>query len=401
MDESITQTQRRLDKRPVLALVLTGGGARSAYQVGVLRALTEIVPRGRNPFQVIVGTSAGAVAASVLAAEAAHWRRAVAGLEEVWANFRANQVFRVDPLHMFRSGCHWGLSLLSGGFLLSPPKSMLDNSPLRELLSRSVDWSGVRTSIERGHLRALALCATSYVTGQSVAFYDGRDNIEEWARVQRIGRRAQLTLDHLMASVAIPLLFPPMQLGEEHFGDGAMRQMNPLSPAVHLGADRMLVIGVRARRAAGVAVTQMPIEPPTPGQIFGYMLDTLFTDQIYGDLEQLERINELVHAAPEQARGARAIDTLMLAPSVDPREVAARHVGEMPRSLRALLRVIGARDADGSQLSSYLMFESGYTQELIQLGYRDAMEARVALHAFVTGETLPKLITSPGVAQAT
>jgi NTE family protein len=401
MDESATQTQRRLDKRPVLGLVLTGGGARSAYQVGVLKALAEICPRGRNPFQIIVGTSAGAVAASVLAAEAVHWRAAVAGLEEVWANFRASQVFRVDPLHMFRAGCHWVLSLLSGGLLLSPPKSMLDNTPLREMLARRIDWSGVHTSIERGHLRALALCATSYVTGQSVAFYDGRDTIREWARVQRVGRRAELTLDHLMASVAIPLLFPPMQLGEEHFGDGAMRQMNPLSPAVHLGADRLLILGVRARRNAGVAVTQVPIVPPSPGQIFGYMLDTLFTDQIYGDLEQLERINELVHAAPEHARGARTVESLMLAPSVDPREVAARHIDEMPRSLRALLRVIGAKDAEGSQLASYLMFEAGYTQELIALGYRDAMEARTALLAFITGEHLPSVITSPGVAQAT
>ncbi len=395
------QPERRRTKRPVLALVLTGGGSRSAYQIGVLRALAEICPRGRNPFQVIVGTSAGAVAASVLAAEAVHWRRAIAGLEQVWGNFRASQVFRVDPWHMIRSGAHWILSLLSGGLLLTPPKSMLDNSPLRELLSRSVDWPGVRKSIERGHLRALALCATSYVTGQSVAFYDGQESCRDWARAQRVGRRATLTLDHLMASVAIPLLFPPMQLGEEHFGDGAMRQMNPLSPAVHLGADRILVIGVRARRAAGVAISHLPIEQPTPGQIFGYMLDTLFTDQIYGDLEQLERINELVHAAPEQARGARAIETLMLAPSVDPREIAARHVDEMPRSLLALLRVIGARDVEGSQLASYLMFEGAYTRDLIELGYKDAMEARCALNAFITGEHLPSVITSPGVAQAT
>jgi NTE family protein len=401
MTQSTTQTQRRLNARPCLGLVLTGGGARSAYQVGVLRALAEIFPRGRSPFQVIVGTSAGAVAASVLAAEAAHWRRAVVGLEQVWGNFHAEQVFRVDPIYMCRSGLHWILSLLSGGFLLSPPKSMLNNSPLRELLSKHVDWRGIRTSIERGHLRALALCATSYITGQSVAFYDARETVRDWARFQRIGRRATLTLDHLMASVAIPLLFPPMRLGEEHFGDGAMRQTNPLSPAIHLGADRLLVIGVRARRQAGVAVAQLPIDPPTPGQIFGYMLDTLFTDTIYGDLEQLERINELVRAAPERAPGARVVDTLMLAPSVDPREAAARHVDAMPRSQRALLRVIGARDVEGSQLASYLMFEGAYTRELIELGYKDAMEARTALRAFIQGETLPSVLTSPGVAQAT
>jgi NTE family protein len=401
MNDTANDSHRRREQKPVLGLVLTGGGSRSAYQIGVLRALAEICPRGRNPFQVIVGTSAGAVAASVLATEASHWRRAVAGLEEVWANFHSSQVFRVDPGHMLRSGFHWVLSLLSSGLLLSPPKSMLDNSPLREMLSKKVDFNGVRKNIERGHLRALALCATSYLTGQSVAFFDGRDNLKDWSRVQRVGRRAPLTLDHLMASVAIPLLFPPMQLGEEHFGDGAMRQMNPLSPAVHLGADRVLILGVRARRAAGVAVARLPVQPPTPGQIFGYMLDTLFTDQIYGDLEQLERINELVRAAPDQARGARFVESLMLAPSVDPREAAARHIDEIPRSLRSLLRVMGARDVEGSQLASYLMFESGYTRELIELGYKDAMEARCALHAFITGEHLPSLITSPGVAQAT
>jgi len=401
MAETVTHTPRRRDKRPVLGLVLTGGGARSAYQIGVLKALSEMFPRGRSPFQVIVGTSAGAVAASVLAAEAVHWRRAVAGLEDVWGNFRAEQVFRVDPIHMLRSGIHWVLSLVTGGFLLAPPKSMLDNTPLREMLEKRVDWSGIRKSIDRGHLRALALCATSYVTGQSVAFYDGRESLQDWARVQRVGRRSALTLDHLMASVAIPLLFPPMRLGEEHFGDGAMRQNNPLSPAIHLGADRLLIVGVRARRQAGVAVAQFPIDPPSPGQIFGYMLDTLFTDTIYGDLEQLERINELVRAAPDRAHGARNVQTLMLAPSIDPRQVAAKHIDAIPRSLRALLRVIGARDVEGSQLASYLMFEAPYTRDLIQLGYRDAMEARTCLLAFVQGETLPSVMTSPGVAQAT
>jgi NTE family protein len=387
--------------RPTVGLVLTGGGARSAYQVGVLLALAELLPRARNPFQVIVGTSAGAVAASVLAAEAHRWRRAVAGLERVWANFRSGQVFHVDAPHMLRAGAHWVLALLSGGLVLAPPKSILDNTPLRELVNRHVDCAGVRRSIARGHLRAFALCATSYVSGQSVAFFDGVDSIRDWSRAQRVGRRCEFNLDHLMASVAIPLLFPPMRIDDEYFGDGAMRQLNPLSPAIHLGADRLLIIGVRARRAAGVTVDRLQPSLPTPGEIFGYMLDTLFTDQIYGDLEQLERINTLVESAPDAARGERHVETLMLAPSVDPREIAARHVGEIPRGLRALLRVIGGRDASGSQLASYLMFEAGYTRALIELGYRDAMEARTALVAFMSGARLPAVLTAPGVAQAT
>ncbi|MGA7540956.1 MAG: patatin-like phospholipase family protein [Steroidobacteraceae bacterium] len=387
--------------RPTVGLVLTGGGARSAYQVGVLLALTEILPRARNPFPVIVGTSAGAVAACVLAAEAHRWRRAVAGLERVWANFRTGQVFHVDPLHMLRAGTHWMLALLSGGLVLSPPKALLDNSPLRQLLATNVDCASIHRSIVRGHLRGFALCATSYATGQSVAFFDGCEAIPEWTRVQRIGRRTELTLDHLMASASIPLLFPPMCIGREYYGDGAMRQLNPLSPAIHLGADRLLIIGVRARQDAGVAASGTGPMMPTPGEVLGYMIDTLFTDQVYGDLEQIERINQLVHEAPVAARGLRRVDTLMLAPSVDPRDIAARYTGDIPRSLRVLLRVIGGRDVSGYQLASYLMFEAGYTRALIELGYRDAMEARSVLAAFMSGERPPPLMTAAGVAQAT
>jgi NTE family protein len=390
--------------RPTVGLVLTGGGSRSAYQVGVLLALSEMLPRSRNPFQVIVGTSAGAVAAGAIAAEAHQWRRAVEGLEKVWANFRSHQVFHVDPPHMMRAGMHWVLSLLSGGLVLSPPKSMLDNSPLRQLIAANIDFAGIRRSIARGHLRALALCSTSYLSGHSVAFYDAVENCHEWSRVQRVGRRTELTLNHLMASVAIPLLFPPMRLGSEYFGDGAMRQINPLSPAIHLGADRLLILGVRARQSAGVPVTRAEPLMPSPGEIFGYMLDTLFTDQIYGDLEQLEKINQLVRQAPQAAHGSRFVETLMLAPSVDPREIAGRHEGDMPRGLRALMRVIGGPAASGHQLTSYLMFETGYTRELIELGYRDAVEARSTLLAFIAGEKVPQTspATAPGVvAQAT
>ncbi|TLZ29153.1 MAG: patatin-like phospholipase family protein [Gammaproteobacteria bacterium] len=399
--DSLAETALRPGYKGTLGLVLTGGGARSAYQVGVLLALAELWPRSRNPFQIIVGTSAGGVAAGVLAAEAHQWRRAVAGLERVWANFRSSQVFHVDSRHMLRAGAHWVLALMSGGLVLAPPRSMLDNTPLRELLGTHVDCAGIRRSIERGHLRAFALCSTSYGTGHSVAFFDGVDSIPDWARVQRVGCRSELGVDHVMASAAIPLLFPPIRIGEEYFGDGAMRQLHPLSPAIHLGADRLLIIGVRARRAAGVTVNRHQSVMPTPGEIFGYMLDTLFTDQIYADLEQLERINTLVHSAPEAARGERTIETLMLAPSVDPREIAGRHVREMPRGLRALLRVIAGRDTSSYQLASYLMFEAGYTRALIELGYRDAMEARGGITAFMSGEKLPTVMTAAGVAQAT
>jgi NTE family protein len=223
-----------------------------------------------------------------------------------------------------------------------------------------------------------------------VVFYDAMEGITDWNRAQRLGRRTRLTLEHLMASAAIPLLFPPVKLRGEYFGDGAMRQHNPLSPALHFGADRLLIIGVRAKRAAGgIGTNLLHASMPTPGEIFGYMLDTLFTDQIYGDLEQVERINQLVQDAPSRVRDLRHVDMLMLAPSHDPREIVATHMADIPLGLRTLLRVIGGRNRSGHQLASYLTFESGYTHDLIKLGYRDAMNARSALVPFLTGEALP------------
>ncbi len=387
-------------RRPVVALVLTGGGARSAYQVGVLRALAEILPRARNPFQIIVGTSAGAVAASVLAAEAHVWRQGVAGLLRVWSNFRTGQVFHVDTPHMVRSGLHWVLSLISGGLILSPPKSLLETGPLKALLAREIDCNGIRRSIARGHLRACALCATSYANGQSVAFFDGVPELSEWTRAQHMGRRSELSQETIRASIAIPLLFTPVKLGDEYFGDGSMRQLNPLSPAVHLGADRLLILGVRSPQISGVDAAR-PATTPTPGEVLGFMLDTLFTDQIYGDLEHIDRMNQLVRAAP-QARGLRPVETLMIAPSVDPSEIAARYVADMPPGLRALLRVLGGRpEVPGHQLTSYLAFEAPYTRALIELGYQDAMRSRTTLRAFIAGERLQPASSAPGVTQLT
>jgi NTE family protein len=370
---------------PVPALVLTGGGARAAYQVGVLKAVSELLPQQANPFRVIVGTSAGAVAAAVLAARAEDWHMAVDSIERVWANFRTSHVFDVGRRRMLRSGLHLIISLLSGGTLLSAPRSLFDNTPLRQLLTREVRWRGVGRSIRHGRLDALALCSTGYQSARSVAFFEARHGLTEWSSHNEVGRRTRLALAHLMASLSVPLLFPPELIDEEYYGDGAVRQLAPLAPALRLGASRLLIVGMRNVGGGGVTARRSrPHAPPTPGQLAGFALDTMFTDQIYNDLEQIERVNQILRLQPSLLPGSRVVDKVVfLTPSRDPREIAAEHLESLPRSLKALLRVAGASSTAGAQLASYLMFEGEYTRALIALGRQDtlarAMEVRELL----------------------
>lgn len=382
------------------ALVLPGAGARGAYQVGVLKGIAKLLPRGApNPFAVICGTSAGAINAAVLASRAGHFYRAIAELEHVWANFAASQVYRTDNWTMLKSSLHWLAAVVFGGLGVKNPKSLLDNAPLAALLARDVPFPEIAKSIERGHLEALAVTASAYYSARSVTFFQGCDTSRAWARVRRVGRPVAIELEHLLASAAVPFVFPPVRIGSEYFGDGSMRHPAPLSPAIHLGADRILVIGVRDERPDPEPDTDQPAHDPSLGHLAGYMLDTLFLDGLYSDLERLASVNKLVEqTGAARLEGAqselRSIHTMVIVPKTDMRSIAARHAHELPLAVRLLLQGLGAMNADGMQLVSYLLFESGFTRELIEMGYRDALAVEDDLRAFVRDEPIDTL-TAP------
>jgi len=377
-----------------IGLVLPGGGARGAYQVGVLKAIAEMLPRrSPNPFAVLSGTSAGAISAAVLASRARCFRVAVSDLERVWANFHSSQVFRCDPATMLKSSLHWLAAMVLGGLGPRNPRSLLDNDPLWALLRGRINFDAIQDSIDRGYLGALAITAAGYGSARSITFFQGRSELQPWERVRRKGRPTRIALEHLMASVAVPMVFPPVRIGQEYFGDGAMRQATPLSPALHLGAHRLLVIGVRNEVPEPLPAADQAVPYPSFGRIAGYILDALFMDGLSSDLENLIRINMILENMPGRVLQGEFghlhhTDAFIMLPTQDVRAVAARHVREMPRAMRLLMRGLGALNYGGSQLLSYLLFESGYTRELITLGYEDALARREDLLAFLDGQPI-------------
>lgn len=379
---------------PLTALVLSGGGARAAYQVGVLRALARIRrealgprARQRNPFGVICGTSAGAINAAALAANADRFEASVEALAKVWQNFGAEQVYRSDSLGVIRSGAQW-LTMMSVGWLIArwrraKPRSLLDNAPLAQLLQRMVPLERLPMMFEQKHLHALAVTASSYTTGEHYTFFDAACAIEPWQRSQRLAVQSRLTQAHLLASSAIPFVFPATSLdvaGEQGwFGDGSMRQTAPLSPAVHLGAQRLLIIGAgRMQEPAGRVVARH--DYPNLAQIAGHALASIFLDALAVDIERMRRINRTLALLPDSALAdtpLKPLEALVISPSQRLDDIAARHLKALPAPVRALLGGVGVgglgADARGSALASYLLFEAPFTQELMALGEADTV----------------------------
>ena len=380
-------------------LILSGGGARAAYQVGVLAAIGRMrreagVLEG-NPFPVISGTSAGAINAAFLASNADRYDDALAELVSVWRNFQVEQVYRSDVLGMIRSGARW-LSLLSLGWLIAQkklrPKSLLNNDPLSELLVKHIQFERLPALLEQGHLRALAITASSYSTGEHVTFYDSCHTVTPWIRNQRLAQHCRLSHQHLLASSAIPFIFPAMKLdgpqGSAYFGDGAMRQTAPISPAIHLGASRILVVGAGRMLEPPKKSSEEPTYPSL-AHIAGHALSSIFLDSLAVDVERMQRINQTLELIPEEKRQAthlRPVQLLLIAPSQRLDAIAAKHVDTLPSTVKSLLRTLGANPDigldQGNALVSYLLFESAYTQELIALGEADALAQKEEIYKF-------------------
>ena len=369
-------------------LILPGGGARAAYQVGVLKAIAALHgKRHSNPFPILAGTSAGAINATSLAAGAHHFCGTVETLEAMWKQLSTDRIYRADLIGVFRNALRLAASLFNSGIAVGQPVALLDNSPLRELLKERIRFESIGLNIRNGDLDALSLTAMNYSLGLSETFFQGGPQHAGWQRWRRQGLATPIQLQHLMASTAIPTIFPPAKVGRYFYGDGALRQLTPISPAIHLGANRVLVIPANGHKRV-YHHTPKPIQSPAFGQIIGQLLNSAFIDSIETDIERLERINELLALVPREkmqmmGRELLPVECLVISPSEDIDAIADDHVKELPRSLRAFLGRTGSSRGGNVSIASYLLFTEEYCAKLIDLGYRDGMAQRDDITAFL------------------
>lgn len=375
-----------------LGLALTGGGARAAYQVGAIQALSEMINGKASPFSIITGVSAGAINGAYLMSRADDFSIAAQGLWDLWSNLHSERIYRSDATAVAKLGSKW-LRTVGMGSMFEEKKAnyLLNTDPLRELLKQELHLDRLPQFFKSGVLRGASFSATSYWTGTAISFFDGIEELKPWTRSTRMGVRQSLRLEHVMASSAIPVFFPPEKLEAGQFGDGCIRLTSPLSPAIHLGADKIIAIGIRYFRTLEQTV-QMNHQPPTRddltiAEIGGVLLNAVFLDSLDTDIERMERINRTLDLIPPEKRKESAslkqIPVMALRPSQDLGQLAKGTLHEFPTLIRFLLRGVGAKEDKGWDLLSYLAFEKVYTTQLLELGYDDTIRRRDEILRFV------------------
>lgn len=367
---------QRVPGPPDLGLVMGGGGARAAYQVGFLRCLARHFPELRLPY--ITGVSAGAINAALLASHHGTFAQAVNELSHLWGNLTVDNVFRVDTRSLALNSIRWLRQLGGGGGVKTAKvRGLVDTAPLRTYLAEVLhtvdgELTGVRYNLDRGHLRALAISTTNYSTGTSVTWLQGND-IEPWKRPQRMTECATITIDHVMASSALPLLFPATRIGNRWYGDGGIRLTAPLSPALHLGARRIMAISTRHQKTTAEIDEPAVYGYPPPAQVLGVLLNAVFLDLLDNDALRLERLNRLLEALPAEHRhGLEPVKLLVLRPSKDLGKLAADFEADLPRAFRFLTRGLGTRETKSPDVLSLILFQPDYLRALMEIGERDA-----------------------------
>ncbi|AZT85604.1 patatin-like phospholipase family protein [Marinobacter sp. NP-4(2019)] len=370
-------------------VILTGGGARAAYQVGVLRAIADMYPDWSHPFNVIIGTSAGAMNAMALAGNRGLFRHNIDHLEKVWSELTMDRVFRADTFNLMRGFSNVARKMISRP-IESGPVSFLDSSPLRELLEQEINLENIRQTIQEGQIDAVGLNACGYATGQNVCFFESADGMEGWSVGQRGGTRTKLTVDHIMASAAIPTLFAPVKINREYFGDGITRQMAHLSPALRLGARKVLVIGVSAN---AMCPPKRPEKPamPTLTQVLAHVFNGMFLDTLDYDIDRSRLVNQLLELIPEKRLKESGldlypVDILEISPSEPINDLAMKYIAAMPLVLRRLTGASESAPFSSANLASFLLFDHRFCRDLIELGYRDGQSHARQIERFFARE---------------
>ncbi len=374
---------KKSEKPSDLGVVLTGGGARGAYQAGALHAIAQIAQQSgvENPFPIISGTSAGAINATALAARNhPSVLDTCAELRKLWENLTTGEIYRTDLWSIARIGARWVTELSTGGLVKKKTAgAMLDTAPLRRFLEGKIVFERIGENLKFGALRSLAISAVNYSTGTSRVFYQTLDNVEPWRRSRRSSERATIRSDHVLASAAIPVLFPPVRIDGRYFGDGSLRNYAPMSPVIHLGASRVFVVAVRQEEPKSI---ESDTQFPSVARIFGVILNAVLLDAIDSDLERLFRINQTVRAHEANSRTLRPVEVCMIRPSEDLGKLALSHISRLPKVLRHLISGLGAAE-EASDLVSYLLFEPPFLKQLADLGFQDTMRDRTKIENFL------------------